>query len=112
MFSPRWQKILRDLWSNKTRTVLVILSIAVGVFSVGMIVSSRLILLKDLSAIFAETMHSSRVIEQLAREAQVTLPPPLYTDALGTKGSAGETYIQMMRYNVDTIVNALQPQSS
>lgn len=55
MFSSRWRKVLRDLWSNKTRTILVILSIAVGVFSVGMIVSSRLILLEDLSAIFAKT---------------------------------------------------------
>ena len=55
MFSPRWRKILRDLWSNKTRTILVILSIAVGVFSVGMIMSSRLILLEDLSSIFAAT---------------------------------------------------------
>ncbi len=55
MFSPRWRKIFRDLLSNKTRTFLVILSIAVGVFSVGMIVSSRLILSEDLSTLFAQT---------------------------------------------------------
>ena len=37
MLSPRWRKVLGDLWSNKTRTILVVLSIAVGVFAVGMI---------------------------------------------------------------------------
>ena len=37
MLSPRWRKVLRDLWGNKLRTVLVVLSIAVGVFAVGMI---------------------------------------------------------------------------
>ena len=65
---------------------------------------------ENVSAIFAETTHSSRTIEQLARETQAKLPPPLYTDALGPTGSPGETYLQMMRHNVDIIVNALQPQ--
>ena len=39
MLNPRWRKVLRDLWGNKTRTALVVLSIAVGVFAVGMIAS-------------------------------------------------------------------------
>src|SRR3990172_5132926 len=37
MLSPRWKKILRDLWGNKIRTLLVALSIAVGVFAVGVV---------------------------------------------------------------------------
>ncbi len=37
MFSPRWRKVLRDLWSFKWRTLLVALSIAVGVFAVGVV---------------------------------------------------------------------------
>jgi putative ABC transport system permease protein len=41
MLSTRWRKVLRDLWGNKARTVLVILSIAVGVFAVGMIAGSQ-----------------------------------------------------------------------
>ncbi len=32
-----WQKIWSDLWGNKVRTLLVVLSIAVGVFAVGAI---------------------------------------------------------------------------
>ena len=30
-----WQKVWSDLWSNKVRTMLAVLSIAVGVFAVG-----------------------------------------------------------------------------
>jgi putative ABC transport system permease protein len=49
MLRPRWRKVLRDLWSNKTRTLLVVLSIAVGVFAIGMIGGSRVILVRDLA---------------------------------------------------------------
>jgi putative ABC transport system permease protein len=59
MLSPRWRKVLRDLWGNKARTVLVILSIAVGVFAVGMIVSTQIILSNDLSTSYAATDPAS-----------------------------------------------------
>lgn len=62
-------------------------------------------------AIFAENMHNTKLIQRIAHETGVQLPPPLYTDALGPPGSAGATYLEMMRYNVTTIVNALQPQN-
>lgn len=48
MISPRWQKVLHDVWLNKTRTVLVVLSIAVGVFAVGVIASTKTIVNRDL----------------------------------------------------------------
>jgi putative ABC transport system permease protein len=50
MLSPRWRKVLGDLWSNKTRTILVVMSIAVGVFAVGMIGGARVMLAHDLAA--------------------------------------------------------------
>ncbi|MGH2542202.1 MAG: FtsX-like permease family protein [Ardenticatenaceae bacterium] len=62
MFSPRWRKVLRDLWSNKTRTLLVVLSIAVGVFAVGMIVSSQLILSRDLKASYLATRPAHAIL--------------------------------------------------
>ncbi len=37
IFKPSGRKVLSDLWSNKVRTALVVASIAVGVFAVGMI---------------------------------------------------------------------------
>ena len=33
----RWIKVYRDLWINRARTILVVLSIAAGVFAIGMI---------------------------------------------------------------------------
>jgi putative ABC transport system permease protein len=49
MPSPRWRKVIRDLWGNKTRTLLVVLSIAVGVFAVGMVASSRVVFTRELN---------------------------------------------------------------
>ncbi|MEM7132838.1 MAG: FtsX-like permease family protein [Chloroflexota bacterium] len=43
MLSPRWRKVLRDLWYNKTRTILVVFSIAIGVFAVGMVLHTNLL---------------------------------------------------------------------
>ncbi len=44
-----YRKVIRDLWSNKARTVLVVLSIAVGVMAVGMIFSSNTIMVRRLT---------------------------------------------------------------
>ncbi|MEZ4708727.1 MAG: metal ABC transporter substrate-binding protein [Caldilineaceae bacterium] len=58
-------------------------------------------------AIFAENVANPQLIEQIAQETGVKVGPPLYTDALGKAGSDGDSYIKMMRYNVDAIVSAL-----
>lgn len=46
---PRWRKVWADLWGNKLRTALVVLSITVGVFAVGMVYSSYLMFQRDLA---------------------------------------------------------------
>ena len=50
---PRWRKVLLDLWEHKGRTALVVLSIAVGVFSVGVIAGAYVIISNDMSASYA-----------------------------------------------------------
>ncbi|GAB4502393.1 MAG: FtsX-like permease family protein [Anaerolineales bacterium] len=50
---PRWKKVLSDLWDNKTRTLLVVFSIAVGVFSIGVISGAYVIISNDMSASYA-----------------------------------------------------------
>jgi len=50
---PRWSKVLSDLFDNKMRTLLVVASIAVGVFSIGMIVSTYGILSEDINYSYA-----------------------------------------------------------
>jgi putative ABC transport system permease protein len=53
MIRPRWRKVLSDLWDNKLRTLLVVASIAVGVFSIGMIAGTYEIISKDMGASYA-----------------------------------------------------------
>jgi zinc/manganese transport system substrate-binding protein len=62
----------------------------------------------NVPAIFTENIENAAVINQVAQEAGVKVAPPLYTDALGKPGTPGETYLKMMRYNIDTIVAALK----
>jgi putative ABC transport system permease protein len=50
---PRWRKVLLDLWDNKLRTLLVVFSIAIGVFAVGMIAGAYIIIQTDMSASYA-----------------------------------------------------------
>ena len=50
---PRWRKVLADLWAAKGRTLLVVASIAAGVFAVGAIVSGNVIIGEDIDASFA-----------------------------------------------------------
>jgi putative ABC transport system permease protein len=53
MIRPRWRKVLSDLWENKMRTLLVVASIAVGVFSIGMIAGTYEIISTDMGASYA-----------------------------------------------------------
>jgi putative ABC transport system permease protein len=50
---PRWRKVLADLWESRTRTLLVVSSIAVGVFAIGAIATSYVIMSEDLDASYA-----------------------------------------------------------
>ena len=49
----RWTKIIKDTWSNKTRSLLVVLSIGVGVAAVGMINHAGIIVRRDLFGSYA-----------------------------------------------------------
>jgi putative ABC transport system permease protein len=44
----RWNKVLRDAWRHKARSVLVVMAIAVGVASFGMILAARMAALRDM----------------------------------------------------------------
>ena len=53
MNRPRWRKVFHDLVGNFSRTTLVVLSIAVGVFSIGVIIGAYVIISNDMSASYA-----------------------------------------------------------
>lgn len=48
MIRPRWHKIFSDLLSHKGRSLLIIASIATGLFAIGMITTSYVILAEDI----------------------------------------------------------------
>ncbi|WP_376790757.1 metal ABC transporter solute-binding protein, Zn/Mn family [Thermoflexus sp.] len=68
---------------------------------------------RRIRAIFVETSVPVRYLEAVqeaarARGWSVRVSGPLFSDALGEPGSPEGTYIGMIRYNVRTIVQALQ----
>jgi manganese/zinc/iron transport system substrate-binding protein len=71
------------------------------------------IVAKKISTIFVESSISARSMHAL-REAViaqgwcVAIGAELYSDALGDEASGVASYIDMVRYNVDAIVNALK----
>jgi len=74
---PRWRKVLHDLVDSRLRTALVVVSIAVGVFSIGVIAGTYVIISQDMSASYAANNpmnielraadFDSTVVENLAR---------------------------------------------
>ncbi len=48
MLRPRWHKVFRDLISSPTRTAMVVLSIAIGVFAFGTIMATRTVITEQL----------------------------------------------------------------
>lgn len=63
---------------------------------------------EHVKAVFGESQFSPRLAEALAREAGVQVVSNLYTDTLGAPGSAGATYIEMLRYDMRAVVEALR----
>jgi manganese/iron transport system substrate-binding protein len=59
-------------------------------------------------AIFVETSVNDKQIRTIADQAKVKIGGRLYSDSMGEPGSAGETYLGMMRENVLTIVEGLR----
>lgn len=52
MIPPRWRKVIRDITANRTRTLLVIASIAVGIFAVGTVQQLQAIILSELQTVY------------------------------------------------------------
>jgi len=53
MMRPRWRKVWHDLTGSLSRTLLVVVSIVVGVFSIGVITGTYVIISQDMSASYA-----------------------------------------------------------
>jgi putative ABC transport system permease protein len=65
MLKARWFKVINDLFGNKTRTLLIVLSMSVGLFAVGIILSARTILSMGLAESFAAIHPSSGTVRTI-----------------------------------------------
>jgi manganese/zinc/iron transport system substrate-binding protein len=68
---------------------------------------------REIKAVFVESSVPSKNLNSLieacaARGHRVQLGGELYSDALGPTDSQADTYLGMVRHNVDTIVGALR----
>lgn len=61
------------------------------------------------SALLVENISDPRLIERIAREAQVKVGGELYSDALSPPGTAADTYLRMFEHNVRTLLDATTP---
>ncbi len=95
-----WHKIWFDLWNNKTRTILAILSIAAGVFAIGAMFGMSDMLLANMDA-------SHRAV--LPTHINVHLESPVDRDTLlGIKEVPGVEDIEP--YNSVSILYKLRPE--
>ena len=73
---------------------------------------AAVILERQVPAIFVESSVPVRNVEALqeavrAQGYDVSIGGSLFSDAMGTPGTPEGTYLGMVRYNIDTMVNAL-----
>ena len=59
-------------------------------------------------AVFTERSHSERLAQRVAEETGATLIGGLYTGSLGEPDGEAGTYLELMRHNTTTIVEALR----
>ena len=61
MLTPRWHKVIRDLWHNKTKTILVVLAIAVGLFAFGSVYITQDVLVNDMDTQY-RAVNSANIV--------------------------------------------------
>lgn len=68
---------------------------------------NKIIRENQVPAVFIESTINPKLIEQLARDNKIRIGGKLFADSIGDKDSKASTYVDMMKHNTDTIVEAL-----
>ncbi len=62
---------------------------------------------KQIKGLFLETSIDPRSMEAVSAETDVPIMGKVFTDSLGEPGEDGDTYISMMEWNIQTIIDGL-----
>ncbi|MBT2569544.1 metal ABC transporter substrate-binding protein [Planococcus sp. ISL-110] len=62
---------------------------------------------KQIQGLFLETSIDPRSMEMVSRETGMDIKGKVFTDSIGKPGEDGDTYIKMMQWNIDTILDGL-----
>ena len=61
-------------------------------------------------AVFVETTINPKMLNRIAKDNDIVVGGSLFSDSIGDEKSAAPTYLEMLRYNTNTIVAALTRQ--
>lgn len=62
---------------------------------------------QDIQGLFLETSIDARSMETVSRETGVEIVGTVFTDSIGKPGEEGDTYIKMMKWNIEMIAEGL-----
>jgi zinc/manganese transport system substrate-binding protein len=63
---------------------------------------------QNIKALFLENVSDPRLIQQLAKDTNAVVGPPLYSDALSKPDEPAGTYLKMFEYNTATLRQGMQ----
>lgn len=63
---------------------------------------------EKVKAVFMENMTDKRLLEQLSKEAKVSIGGELYADALSKSDGPASTYLKLFHHNVETIMKSFR----
>ncbi|MGF3112572.1 metal ABC transporter solute-binding protein, Zn/Mn family [Facklamia sp. P9177] len=62
---------------------------------------------RDVKALFVETSINPKTMETVSQETGIPVKSKIFTDSLANEGEEGDTYITMIKWNVDHIVSGI-----
>ena len=62
----------------------------------------------NVKALCVENVNNPRLLQRIAAETNISIAGRLYSDALSEVGGPADTYLNMMEYNVESLISAFE----